>query len=285
MTSPFDNKNRVAAALDRLALRVLLFVLSVGYFFFLWHSGALSLLAGSALFILAMLTLLLLERRTLARRDHALRVRVGGSIALEELMLLPAAQAEKRVCALLAQTLGGNARDSVLTYANKTYLVRCAANPVRLFRRRGRCAGRAPRPDCLGNGILHSSLNRRLFPIRSACRRVDGTAGSPDCRPSTGAAFRPAAPRYPTRKSPAVRVGSEQPFSRGRIRALALAPAKQGRYLLVAFLLTMLYLLLHSALSLVFCAGFVCAGNALRTGKSKGVSIMIIRRKSAAFRR
>ena len=28
--------------------------------------------------------------------------------------------------------------------------------------------------------------------------------------------------------------------------------AKQGRYLLVAFLLTMLYLLLHSALSLVF---------------------------------
>ena len=44
----------------------MLFVLSVGYFFFLWHSGALSLLAGSALFILAMLTLLLLERRTLA---------------------------------------------------------------------------------------------------------------------------------------------------------------------------------------------------------------------------
>lgn len=151
-------------ALDRLALRVLLFVLSVGYFFFLWHSGALSLLAGSALFILAMLTLLLLERRTLARRDHALRVRVGGSIALEELMLLPAAQAEKRVCALLAQTLGGNARDSVLTYANKTYLVRCAQTLSGLFRRRGRCAGRAPRPDCLGNGILHSSSTGGFSP-------------------------------------------------------------------------------------------------------------------------
>ena len=66
------------------------------------------------------------------------------------------------------------------------------------------------------------------------------------------------------------------PFSRGRIRALALAPAKQGRYLLVAFLLTMLYLLLHSALSLVF---------ALRAGKAIGVSIMIMRRKTAAFRR
>ena len=42
------------------------------------------------------------------------------------------------------------------------------------------------------------------------------------------------------------------PFSRGRIRALALAPAKQGRYLLVAFLLALLYLFLRSLLSLVF---------------------------------
>ncbi len=126
MMSPFDSKNRVATALDRLALRVLLFLLSVGYFFALWHSGAPSLLAGSALFALAMLTLLLLERRTLARRDRALRVRVGGAIALEELMLLPAAEAEGRVCLLLAETLGGAAQDSVLSYAGKTYLVRCA---------------------------------------------------------------------------------------------------------------------------------------------------------------
>ena len=75
MMSPFDSKNRVATALDRLALRVLLFFLSVGYFFALWHSGAPSLLAGSALFALAMLTLLLLERRTLARRERAQRGR------------------------------------------------------------------------------------------------------------------------------------------------------------------------------------------------------------------
>ena len=46
MMSPFDSKNRVATALDRLALRALLFLLSVGYFFALWHSGAPSLLAG-----------------------------------------------------------------------------------------------------------------------------------------------------------------------------------------------------------------------------------------------
>ena len=136
MMSPFDSKNRVATALDRLALRVLLFLLSVSYFFALWHSGAPSLLAGSALFALAMLTLLLLERRTLARRDRALRVRVGGAIALEELMLLPAAEAEGRVCLLLAETLGGAAQGSVSRPLR--------ADPARLRRRGGRRARRPP---------------------------------------------------------------------------------------------------------------------------------------------
>lgn len=283
MTSPFDSKNRVAAALDRLALRVLLFVLSVGYFFFLWHSGALSLLAGSALFILAMLTLLLLERRTLARRDHALRVRVGGSIALEELMLLPAAQAEKRVCALLAQTLGGNARDSVLTYANKTYLVRCAQTLSGSSVGEGDVLA-AHRAGCLRNGILHSSLNRRLFPIRSACRRVDGTADSPDCRPSTGAAFRPAAPRYRRGNRPPCASAANAIFPRAHSRA----GARSGQAgALSARRVSADDALSAAALGAVarLCAGFVCAGDALRAGKSKGVSIMIIRRKSAAFRR
>lgn len=251
MTSPFDSKNRVAAALDRLALRVLLFVLSVGYFFFLWHNGALSLLAGSALFILAMLTLLLLERRTLARRDHALRVRVGGSIALEELMLLPAAQAEKRVCALLAQTLGGNARDSVLTYANKTYLVRCAQTLSGssvgegdvLAAHRARIASETEFCILASTGGFSPSAQRAAEWMEPPIRLIAGRQLAllfGQQHPATDAEIARRARRQRT------------PFSRGRIRALALAPAKQGRYLLVAFLLTMLYLLLHSALSLVF---------------------------------
>ena len=251
MMSPFDSKNRVAAALDRLALRVLLFVLSVGYFFFLWHSGALSLLAGSALFILAMLTLLLLERRTLARRDHALRVRVGGAIALEELMLLPAAQAEKRVCALLAQTLGGNARDSVLTYANKTYLVRCAQTLSGssvgegdvLAAHRARIASETEFCILASTGGFSPSAQRAAEWMEPPVRLIAGRQLAllfGQQHPATDAEIARRARRQRT------------PFSRGRIRALALAPAKQGRYLLVAFLLTMLYLLLHSALSLVF---------------------------------
>ena len=180
MMSPFDSKNRVATALDRLALRVLLFFLSVGYFFALWHSGALSLLAGSALFALAMLTLLLLERRTLARRDRALRVRVGGAIALEELMLLPAAEAEERVCLLLAETLGGAAQGSVLSYAGKTYLVRCAQAVIQsasgqseslLESARVSSGLTSPAPSAVYGGLVTTSCTVSQPMIRPASRQ------------------------------------------------------------------------------------------------------------------
>ena len=106
MTSPFDSKNHIATALDRLALRLLLFMLCVFYFFYLWHSGVSSLIAGSALFLLVLLFILLLERRTLTTRDHALRVRIGGAIALEELLVLPSEQAAQSICTMLCESLG-----------------------------------------------------------------------------------------------------------------------------------------------------------------------------------
>ena len=251
MTSPFDSKNRVATALDRLALRALLFVLSVGYFFMLWHSSPLSLLAGSALFALAMLTLLLLERRTLARRDHALRVRVGGAIALEELMLLPAAEAENRVCALLAEALGGSAQGPVLSYADKTYLVRCAQTLPGssvgegdvLSAHRARAAANIELCILAGTGGFSPAAQRAAEWMEPPIRLVAGRQLAllfGQQHPATDAEIARRARRQRT------------PFSRVRIRALALAPAKQGRYLLVAFLLTMMYLLLRSTLSLAF---------------------------------
>ena len=249
--SPFDSKNRVATALDRLALRVLLFLLSVGYFFALWHSGVPSLLAGSALFALAMLTLLLLERRTLARRDHALRVRVGGAIALEELMLLPAAEAEGRVCLLLAETLGGAAQGSVLSYAGKTYLVRCAQTLPGsaagegdvLAAHRAKAASGAELCILAGTGGFSPAAQRAAEWMEPPIRLIAGRQLAllfGQQHPATDAEIARRARRQRT------------PFSRGRIRALALAPAKQGRYLLVAFLLALLYLFLRSFLSLAF---------------------------------
>ena len=106
MMSPFDRKNKLASAMDRLALRALLLALCVGYFFFLWRSGPASLLCGGALFLLVVLTLMLLERRTLKRRDRMLRERIGGMIATQALILMPGSRACEAVCALLCETLG-----------------------------------------------------------------------------------------------------------------------------------------------------------------------------------
>ena len=103
MTSPFDAKNRAASALDRLSLRLALLLGCIAYFAVLWHAPRESLLAGSALFVLVLLTLALLEKRTLRRRDRMLRERIGGEIALEDLLLMPGEQAASAVCALLAQ--------------------------------------------------------------------------------------------------------------------------------------------------------------------------------------
>ena len=211
MMSPFDSKNRVATALDRLALRVLLFLLSVGYFFALWHSGAPSLLAGSALFALAMLTLLLLERRT----------------------------------------LGGAAQGSVLSYAGKTYLVRCAqtlpgsaaGESDVLAAHRAKAASGAELCILAGTGGFTPAAQRAAEWMEPPIRLIAGRQLAllfGQQHPATDAEIARRARRQRT------------PFSRGRIRALALAPAKQGRYLLVAFLLALLYLFLRSLLSLVF---------------------------------
>ena len=152
---------------------------------------------------------------------------------------------------LLAETLGGAAQGSVLSYAGKTYLVRCAQTLP------GSAAGEG---DVL------------------AAHRAKDASGAELCILAGTDGFSPAAQRAAEWMEPPIRLiagrqlallfGQQHPatdaeiarrarrqrtpFSRGRIRALALAPAKQGRYLLVAFLLALLYLFLRSLLSLVF---------------------------------
>ena len=250
MTSSFDLKNRVATALDRLALRVLLFFLSVGYFFALWHSGAPSLLAGSALFALAMLTLLLLERRTLARRDRALRVRRRRNRAGRAgCFCLPPRPKGASVCCWPKRWA---ARAGFrLTPANKTYLVRCAQTLPGsaagegdvLAAHRAKTASGAELCILAGTGGFSPAAQRAAEWMEPPIRLIAGRQLAllfGQQHPATDAEIARRARRQRT------------PFSRGRIRALALAPAKQGRYLLVAFLLALLYLFLRSLLSLVF---------------------------------
>lgn len=251
MMSPFDTKNRLAGALDRLAARALLLLLCVLYFFLLWRRGLPSLMAGTALFTLLLLSLLLVERRTLARRDRALRERIGGSIALDELLLMPpgeaCARARDLLCgALEAEPLPGAA----MRYAGETWLVRCA-----------QCTqgSRAGEGDVL------------------AAHRARVEAGMERCALASTGGFTPEAVRASEWVDPPVRLvpgrqlamlagrlhpatdeeiarsagRRRTPFSWRRIRALALAPAKLPRYLVCALLLTLYYLLFGAPLPLL----------------------------------
>jgi len=253
ITSPFDTKNKVATALDRFALRLLLFALSVLYFLILWENGAASLIAGSALFVLILLSMLLIEKRTLAHRDRMLRERIGGMIAIEELILCPAAEAAQRVCRLLCDTLGAAQQDSaVMRYEEESWLVRCA-----------QCMQGAS----ASQGDVLSAHRARL------------EAGADKCALVCTAGFSPAAVRAAEWVDPPIRLitgrqlallfgrrhpatdediarrlqRQKKPFSFARIRALALAPAKLRRHLLCAFLLLLLYLITDSLITLFSC--------------------------------
>ena len=219
MVSPFESKNALAAALDRLALRALILFACVAYFFFLWKNGAASLIAGSALFVLVTLAFLLLEKRTLTMRERMLRERVGGMIALDELIMLPNHAACARVCALLQRTLDAELlSDVTMRYGEETWLIRLA--------------------QCLpgssaSQGDALSAHRARIECGADKVALVSTSAFSPEATRAAEWAAR-----------------QRKPFSWARIRSLALSAVKLRRYLLCAFLLLMFYLITHSLAAL-----------------------------------
>lgn len=251
MQSPFDSKNRVAATLDRLALRLAILLACVLYFFFLWRSGLPSLIAGSALFILVLLTLSLLERRTLRLREQLLRERVGGMILLEDLLLMPAAKAGETVCRLLCNALGAEQiSGAAMRYDGEIWLVRCAqcmsgsstsAGDV-LSAHRARIESDAGKCALVSTSSFSAEAIRAAEWVHPPIRLINGRqlaslAGK--LHPATDEEISAHVRRRKT------------PFTRARIRALAFSAAKTKRYLFCAFLLMMLYLFTGSAASLV----------------------------------
>ncbi len=253
MMSPFDRKNRLATALDRLALRMLLLAVCVGYFYLLWHSGPASLLSGLALFVLCMLTLMLFERRTLRRRDRMLRERIGGMIALEELIMLPGKAACARVRDVLCDTLGAMPCDEArMCYGGETWLVRLAQCLQGTSASEGDVLGaHRARIECGADKVALVSTAAFSPAAMRAAEWAD-----PPVRLISGRQLALLfGRRHPATDEEIARHLSRQkkPFSWQRIRALALAPVKTRRYLLCAFLLLLLYLVAGSAASLIAC--------------------------------
>ncbi|MBQ2992084.1 MAG: hypothetical protein IJD60_12485 [Clostridia bacterium] len=251
MQSPFDTKNKAASLLDRLALRILVFLLSVGYFFFLWRSPLSSLIAGSALFALVLLTAALLKRRTLHLRERMLRERVGGVIVLDELILMPFAHACSHVRDLLCKALDAQPLGSAaMRYGGETWLIRCAqclqgaaaSDGDVLAAHRARVESGCDRCALVSTGRFSPEAVRAAEWMDPPVRLIGGRQLALLCGRLHPASDEEIA-RHMQRK--------KKPFSWSRIRALALSPAKLRRHLLCAFLLTLLYLMTGAAAPLL----------------------------------
>jgi len=251
MTSPFDRKNALATALDRLALRALILALCFMYFFFLWKNSAASLLAGSALFVLVMLGLLLLEKRTLYVRDRILRERVGGMIALDELIMMPCGAACARVCRLLEKTLDADAlSENTMRCGGETWLIRLSQCLPGTSASQGDVLGaHRARIECGADKVALACTAGFSPEATRAAEWAD-----PPVRLISGRQLSALFGRlHPATDEDIARHAARQkkPYSWARIRALALSAGKLRRYLLCAFLLLMYYFAAHSIAALL----------------------------------
>lgn len=94
-------KARLSTLMDDVGLRVLLLALGVGWFVYLWGLGVPALVAGGALGILGQVGVGQFHRRTVDKREAALRRRLGGELMLEDMLLAPPRQAHFQAALLL----------------------------------------------------------------------------------------------------------------------------------------------------------------------------------------
>lgn len=123
-----------AGWLDAVGLRLGILAGCEVWFFALWGVGLPAILAGGALAAMIFLALRLLKKRRVVRKEQALRRRIGGELALEELLLAPAKKAHFQVALLVSAkwpvVLLRVTEDGMLCrYGTETLLVACLALP------------------------------------------------------------------------------------------------------------------------------------------------------------
>ena len=94
-------RGRLSALMDGLGLRAALALAAVGWFVYLWGLTVPALLAGGALAVMGEMALTRGRRQRVARREAALRRRLGGEMMLEEMLLAPRKQAHFQAALLL----------------------------------------------------------------------------------------------------------------------------------------------------------------------------------------
>lgn len=127
-------RNRLSETLDGLGVCALLYLLAVLWFTWLWGLSVPSLLAGAALGTLLWTGRLQWRKRTVARREKALRSRLGAELMLEAMLLAEPKEAHFRAALLLAErwpvTMQSVKEEGVLCRQGKeTLLIQCVRMP------------------------------------------------------------------------------------------------------------------------------------------------------------
>ncbi|MBE5811922.1 MAG: hypothetical protein E7318_13505 [Clostridiales bacterium] len=127
-------RNRLSEILDDLGLRALFFLLATGWFTWLWGLNLPTLLAGAALGMLMCTARREWRKRTVHRREKALRSRLGAELMLEDMLMAEPKAAHFRAALLLAEkwpiTLQSLKEEGVLCrQGEETLLIQCIRMP------------------------------------------------------------------------------------------------------------------------------------------------------------
>lgn len=127
-------RNRLSEILDGIGIRVLLYAVAAGWFVWLWGLNWPTFLAGAAFGTLLCMVRREWRKRTIHRREKALRSRLGAELMLEDMLMADAKEAHLRAALLLAEkwpiTLQSVKEEGVLcTQGTEKLLLRCVRMP------------------------------------------------------------------------------------------------------------------------------------------------------------
>lgn len=128
-------RNRLSEVMDGLGMCALMYLLGVAWFIWLWGLNVASLLAGAALGTLLWTARRQWRKRTVDRREKALRSRLGAELMLEGMLLAEPKEAHFRAALLLSEkwpiTLEQVNQEGVICRQGKEkLLIRCVPIPA-----------------------------------------------------------------------------------------------------------------------------------------------------------
>lgn len=253
-------RNRLADVLDGLGARGLILTAALALVICLWGLNVPALMAGTALGVLGMLLRTQCRKRTVERREKALRSRLGAELMLEDMLLSEPRQAHFQAALLLGEKWPlklqqADADGALCRQGEETLLVQCLRIPpegevsagdllaaVRVLRRTG-----ADKAVLCVLGKIPPRMAARAEQLPARIRLIPRET-----------LLSIAAALFPATDEQLVQLGRrrKQIAAHGGIAALVFRRDKARRYYGYGVLMLMLYVL--SGMRLYAVTGMVC---------------------------